>query len=67
MRLESIRAGDIVQIDDGLPYLAHVEQARGVGGNRLIVVALNGSHAMRTVKARDVVAHWRRTGARAAS
>ena len=61
MKLSNIRTGDLVRIDDGLPYLARVEQDHGVGGV-LIVVALNGSHAMRTVKARHVVAHCRRTG-----
>ena len=62
MRLGSVRAGDIVQADDGLPYYALVvgrDSARGA----LRVLALTGPRGqIRSVRAREVAAHWRRAG-----
>lgn len=58
MRLTGIREGDIVEVNDGLPYHALVrERERG----RLRIVMF-GSRSVRTVKAGEVVGHWRRAG-----
>lgn len=59
MRLASLREGDIVQVNDGLHYLAWV---RGRRGRRLLVEPLSGKFHPSPVKASDVVAHWRKTG-----
>jgi hypothetical protein len=51
-----VRPGDIVLVDDGLPYHALVlDRRRG----RLTVQALGRSAAPRTVKAAWIVDHWR--------
>ena len=66
MRLGSVRAGDIVRVDDGMPYLAEVI-GRGAAAERgydLRVMPLTGPRGVRGVRARQVVAHWRRVGAR---
>jgi hypothetical protein len=56
MRLTSIRPGDIVLVDDGIPYHALVvDKERG----RLRVRPLGRTLAPRTVKAAWVAAHWR--------
>jgi hypothetical protein len=56
MRLNAIKPGDIVAVDDGIPYLAVVlERDRG----QLRVTTLGRSLAPRTVKAAWVVDHWR--------
>jgi hypothetical protein len=58
MRLASVHPGDIVRVDDGLPYHAVVlERERG----RLRVRMLGRAQAPRTVKAAWVVDHWRHT------
>jgi hypothetical protein len=56
MKLTHVHPGDIVCIDDGLPYHAAVlERGRG----RLSVRILGRPLAPRTVKAAWVVDHWR--------
>jgi hypothetical protein len=61
MRLAAIRAGDIVLVNDGLPYHAEVvEKQRG----RLRVRPVSRSLAPRTVKAAWVVDHWRHAARR---
>jgi hypothetical protein len=61
MRLTAIRRGDIVLVDDGLPYHALVvEKQRG----RLRVRPVCRSLTPRSVKAAWVVEHWRRTASR---
>jgi hypothetical protein len=59
MRISHIRPGDIVQINDGLPYYAIVlEPAQK---QRLRVVAISGPRGdCRTVRARQVIGLWRR-------
>jgi hypothetical protein len=59
VRLSGVREGDIVQVNDGLPYFAIV---RGRCGRRLIVNPLAGRFLPAPVKATDVTAHWRRVG-----
>jgi hypothetical protein len=56
MRLAGIRAGDIVRVHDGLPYLAEVI---GQDAARLRVAPITGPRGVRTVTSRDVVEHWR--------
>jgi hypothetical protein len=59
MRLTHIHPGDIVLVDDGLPYHAVVvTKERG----RLRVRALGRRLAPRWVKAAWIVAHWRQAG-----
>jgi hypothetical protein len=56
MRLTHMHPGDIVRVDDGLPYYAVVvAKERG----RLRVRALGRRIAPRLVKAAWVVDHWR--------
>jgi hypothetical protein len=56
MKLTHVHPGDIVRVDDGLPYHAVVlERERG----RLHVRMLGRTQAPRTVKAAWVVDHWR--------
>jgi hypothetical protein len=61
MRLAGIRAGDIVRVHDGLPYLAEVI---GHDGPRVRVTPITGPTGVRTVTSRDVVDHWRKTRSR---
>jgi hypothetical protein len=66
MRLTQVHPGDIVRVDDGLPYHALVlERDRG----RLRVRMLGRAQAPRTVKAAWVVEHWRhaRAGGRSSA
>lgn len=56
MRLSGIRDGDIVQVDDGLPYFAIV---RGRDRRRLLVKPVAGKFTPKPVKASEVVGHWR--------
>lgn len=61
MRLTNVRPGDIVLVDDGLPYHAMVvEKQRG----RLRVRPVARSLAPRTVKAAWIVDHWRHARSR---
>lgn len=62
MRLGSIQPGDLVQVDDGLPYLAEVQMREDEQPRTLLVRPCHGSRSIRTVKARVVVAHWRLMG-----
>jgi len=57
VRLAGIRAGDIVRVHDGLPYLAEVV---GHDGARVRVAPITGPTGVRTVTSRDVVDHWRK-------
>jgi hypothetical protein len=57
VRLAGIRAGDIVRVHDGLPYLAEVI---GHDGARVRVAPITGPTGVRTVTSRDVVDHWRK-------
>jgi hypothetical protein len=61
MRLTNVHPGDIVRVDDGLPYHA-VVLARERG--RLRVRMLGRAYAPRTVRAAWVVDHWRHVRAR---
>lgn len=63
MRLASIRDGDIVEVNDGLPYLAIV---RSRAGRRLRVEPISGKFSPAPVRAGDIVAHWRKVRPRAA-
>jgi hypothetical protein len=63
MRLAGIRPGDIVRIDDGLPYLAQVIERDGA---RIRVAPITGPRGVRAVRSRDVIGHWRKAGARRA-
>ena len=56
MRLTNIRPGDIVLVDDGLPYHAMVVEKQRA---RLRVRPVARSLAPRTVKAAWIVDHWR--------
>jgi hypothetical protein len=64
MKLAHILPGDIVRVDDGLPYYA-VVVARERG--RLRVRMLGRQCAPRTVRAAWIVDHWRHTRTRAES
>ena len=66
MKLTHVHPGDIVRVDDGLPYHAVVLQREP---GRLRVRMLGRPLAPRTVKAAWVVDHWRHTrvGRRSAS
>lgn len=56
MRLAGIRAGDIVRVDDGLPFYALViERAE----RRLIVNPITGPRGLRHASATQVTSHWR--------
>jgi len=61
MRLANIREGDIVEVKDGLPYLAFV---RGRRGRRLLVDPVNGKFSPAPVRGSDVVTHWRQARTR---
>jgi hypothetical protein len=63
MQLNAVREGDIVRVNDGLPYLAIVTAKYP---RRLTVSSLDGSFALRTVKAAWITAHWRKAKTRAA-
>jgi hypothetical protein len=61
MRTASIRPGEIVRVDDGMPYYALVDRCEG----RALVRPINGPPANpRHVKAGRVVGHWRRAAQR---
>ena len=56
MRISTVKPRDLVRVDDGLPYFAEViEHAAGV----LRVSPITGPRGVRSVKARQVVDHWR--------
>jgi hypothetical protein len=57
MRLAAIKPGDIVRIDDGLPYLAEVIMR---DGTRLRIAPITGPRGVRAVTSREVVDHWRK-------
>lgn len=56
MTLTAISIGDIVQVDDGMPFYAKVMDK---GAGTLVVSPLHRPTNLRTVKARQVIAHWR--------
>lgn len=56
MRLVGIRPGAIVKIHDGLPYFAEVIDRDTAS---LRVSPITGPRGVRTVRARQVVDHWR--------
>jgi hypothetical protein len=56
MRFTGVRPGDIVLVDDGLPYHALVVEKER---RRLRVRPLGRTLAPRPVKAECVVDHWR--------
>ena len=64
MRLARVRAGDIVRVHDGLPYLAEVI---GQEGARVRVAPITGPKGVRTVTSREVVEHWRKARPRLTS
>ena len=57
MRLANVRDGDIVEVNDGLPYFAIVRARRG---RRLLVDPIGGKFQPPPVKPKDVVGHWRK-------
>lgn len=57
MRLTGIHEGDIVRVDDGLPYHAIVRERER---RQLLVEAIGRTGFVRTVKAVDITHHWRR-------
>jgi len=64
MRLSDIRVGDLVEVDDGWLYLGEVIEKLGPGQAMaqragLVVQACHGARAIRRIKARQVVRHWR--------
>lgn len=67
MRLASVRPGDIVRVDDGMPYYGEVIEVLS-GGRALAqragvrVSPITGPRGVRGVSARQVVGHWRRVG-----
>ena len=61
MRLAAIRAGDIVRVNDGLPYLAEVV---GQDGVRVRVSPITGPKGVRTIASRQVIEHWRKARSR---
>jgi hypothetical protein len=63
VRLAGIRAGDIVRVNDGLPYFAEVT---GQDGARVRVAPITGPRGVRTVVSRNVVDHWRKVRPRRA-
>jgi hypothetical protein len=63
MRLVGIRPGDIIRVDDGLPYIGEVI-ARD--GTVVRVAPITGPRGVRAVKSRDVVDHWRKVRPRRA-
>jgi hypothetical protein len=62
VRLASVKAGDIVRVDDGQAWLATVYDVPERG--RVRVTPITGPRGMRTVTAREIVAHWRLVKAR---
>jgi hypothetical protein len=57
VKLTSIKPGDVVLVDDGLPFYALVkDKQRG----RLGVQPICGHFNPRPVKAMDIKGHWRR-------
>jgi len=63
MRLAGIKPGDIVRVDDGLPYLAEVVDR---DGSRVHVAPITGPRGVRTVTSHDVVDQWRKVRPRRA-
>lgn len=61
MRLSGRPWGDIVQVNDGLGYLALV---RARSGRRPLVDQVAGHWRPGPVKPNEVTGHWRRTGPR---
>jgi hypothetical protein len=61
MRLAGIRAGDIVRVHDGLPYVAEVVVR---DGSRVRVLPITGPRGVRTVTSREVAEHWRQARSR---
>lgn len=62
MRTASIRAGDIVRVDDRMPYYAVIERRES---RAFVVRPINGPPANpRHVKARWISDHWRKAGQR---
>ena len=53
MRLQGVKAGDIVRADDQLCYVEEKD------GRELIVRGCHGSNSIRRVKGRAVTKHWR--------
>jgi hypothetical protein len=64
MKLASVRDGDIVEVNDGLSYLAIVTARNG---RRLVVEPIGGKFRPVPVKPPDVVGHWRKVRPRASS
>ena len=61
MRLAGIKPGDIVRVNDGLPYLAEVI---GQDGVRVRVMPITGPRGVRTITSRMAVEHWRKAWSR---
>jgi len=60
--VDGVRPGDIVRVDDGMPFYALVDRREG---RTFVVLPINGPPANpRHVKVRWVVGHWRKAGRR---
>lgn len=57
MRLTAIKPGDHVKVDDGLPYFAEVIE---LDAGQLRVSPITGPRGVRSVRARQVIEHWRK-------
>ena len=63
MRLTGIKPGDLIEVNDGLPFVARVLDAPARQRVRCQPITFKSSP--REVGAREVVAHFKRMGTRA--
>lgn len=58
MRLSGVKPGDLIEVNDGMPYVARVLDVPA--RQRVRVQPLTFRSMPREARARDVVAHYRR-------
>jgi hypothetical protein len=58
VRLTGVKPGDLIRVNDGMPYIAEVVDAPV--RQRVRVRPVTFKSTAREVKARDVVTHWRK-------
>ena len=58
MRLTGIKPGDLIEVDDGMPYIARVLDSPV--RQRVRCQPVTFKSAPREARARDVTVHWRR-------